>query len=946
MNEKFISDKDFIKAALFHDIGKLVWRAVRKGGRHEKLSADFIDAHPELFEQPERVRYVAASHHHRGEFRIRKSDPGNELADLIRLADRLSSGERRHFDVEEEGEKEELKPDHWGTKTPFYSVFPLMKLQSESGDTDESVKNYAYHDSASLEELIEKSEHHFPFKLEKRELNKESSSPVSEDEMTLTRDTSENQRDNYIELYKELDEQIRCFTKEDDIGSLLDFLHRMLWAVPSSTCFYLPWIKSLRIPYRGDVSLYDHMKTTAAIALCLRSHNELLENAEYRDDLRAGLYHYGTDQDKIKDQQWTQLDEKRFRLIGGDMNGIQKYIYGIAQPASVKGVAKRLRGRSFYVSALLDRLAHRIIEGLSLSPVNLLYCSGGRFYVLAPNVEKEPGMLDGIIEKVEKGFKEAYYGELGLTTAYIDLSPRELVNYNDCLDRLNKEINVAKSQKFIRAMTDGDSDWRDFTQKFNRSIYGEDDDRDDPGRARLKPCSSCGLHTASSRPREDPDDAGICDECFKQKQMGGLLVKSDILVHVRYGKRNNKAAPVSSVEEKESFPYPQSLPINEKLWLMPGNQQSEAAGIDEAKALLLEKWKEGDIQKLEARLMNDPARYLKLLGGTGEKRIAARYGFLSHVVPAATEEMPEDKTAGKEKLKPGDVVDFSRIADLSEGDKLLGILRMDVDLLGLAFSLGLDRENPHQKSDKSISRLSTMSRMLELFFGAIVDNICLDLSEKYRDGISSDDSRYSLINGIRGSIFYVAYSGGDDLFIIGPASEIPGLAYEIHRKFTQFTAQNPDWTISAGISFCKPKYPVKRFAHETGELLDRAKSAGRNRVAILDRVVRWKEYDDVPGLKELMEFGEKMKEFIDDGKMPRNLAHQLLRLTRVHALPGGEDYSPRIIPAIIYRIRRNVGDLSVRNELLENLVTGKNSIGRQKYMTVPCNLALMRTRRV
>ena len=50
---------------------------------------------------------------------------------------------------------------------------------------------------------------------------------------------------------------------------------------------------------------------------------------------------------------------------------------------------------------------------------------------------------------------------------------------------------------------------------------------------------------------------------------------------------------------------------------------------------------------------------------------------------------------------------------------------MDIDNLGAIFSTGFEEEN------KSIARISTLSRMIDLFFCGYINKICDDLSKEY-----------------------------------------------------------------------------------------------------------------------------------------------------------------------------------------------------------------------
>ena len=93
-----------------------------------------------------------------------------------------------------------------------------------------------------------------------------------------------------------------------------------------------------------DISLFDHLKTTCAIASCIYKFHEreLDENLE----------------EKIKDR-----DSKKYLLIGGDVSGIQDFIYRI----SSKGALKLLRGRSFYLEMFCEDIVHEIVERLQAS---------------------------------------------------------------------------------------------------------------------------------------------------------------------------------------------------------------------------------------------------------------------------------------------------------------------------------------------------------------------------------------------------------------------------------------------------------------------------------------------------------------------------------------------------------------------------------------------------
>jgi len=70
----------------------------------------------------------------------------------------------------------------------------------------------------------------------------------------------------------------------------------------------------------------------------------------------------------------------------------------------------------------------------------------------------------------------------------------------------------------------------------------------------------------------------------------------------------------------------------------------------------------------------------------------------------------EEDEEGNKIVHPGQVLSFSTLAHMSLGDKKIGILKMDVDNLGLIFSLGLGDVGSGKL--RSISRLAGLSRQI------------------------------------------------------------------------------------------------------------------------------------------------------------------------------------------------------------------------------------------
>ncbi|RKZ19828.1 type III-A CRISPR-associated protein Cas10/Csm1, partial [bacterium] len=168
-----------------------------------------------------------------------------------------------------------------------------------------------------------------------------------------------------------------------------EYLLKMYFSfIPSAS----PW--DTQHFYLPDISLYFHSKLTAAIAGCLY---KVLNNEEDMDSkLEEILSKKGIYYDNI------------FLLVGGDISGIQKFIYTLTS----KGAAKTLRGRSVYLELLTRTAARYILRRFEFPDLNIIYEGGGRFYILLPGfVEKE---LKEISEDIEKKMFEIHQGELNV----------------------------------------------------------------------------------------------------------------------------------------------------------------------------------------------------------------------------------------------------------------------------------------------------------------------------------------------------------------------------------------------------------------------------------------------------------------------------------------------------------------------------------------------------
>ncbi len=174
------------------------------------------------------------------------------------------------------------------------------------------------------------------------------------------------------------------------IENLLPILNRFTSTVPSST-IHLP-----------DVSLFDHLKSVAAFAGCLFEY--IKENETSSIQLTDG--------------------NSPIALLGGDLSGIQQYIYNIASSEA----AKNLKGRSFYLQMLIKNIVIKLLDALALSSVHIVYASGGGFYLLVPNLEKTNGKIEHIKNEIAEKIFSEHRTKLFLAIAFEKVTVSQLMN--------------------------------------------------------------------------------------------------------------------------------------------------------------------------------------------------------------------------------------------------------------------------------------------------------------------------------------------------------------------------------------------------------------------------------------------------------------------------------------------------------------------------------------
>ena len=196
-------------------------------------------------------------------------------------------------------------------------------------------------------------------------------------------------------------------------------------AIPAATAFGT----------KPEVSLYDHSKTTAALATALWRWHE----AERQTDAAAAA--------GLKDR--SDWNTQKFLLIQGDFFGIQDFVFAEGSQTN-KAAAKLLRGRSFQVSLFTELAALKVLEALALPPTSQITNAAGKFLIVAPNTQAAKDALKTVTQEINQWFLTHSFGLAGLGLVGKPASCNDFLkgNFKALMGSLFSELEKAKLQRF------------------------------------------------------------------------------------------------------------------------------------------------------------------------------------------------------------------------------------------------------------------------------------------------------------------------------------------------------------------------------------------------------------------------------------------------------------------------------------------------------------------
>lgn len=438
-------------SGLLHDIGKLYqrayWGCAPEGvldWSHPAYTEWVIQRrYRSLFEQaglePNWLSQVAARHHE-GWRDKPQYQPQTPEQWCVALADTYASRERMEvLEVDEKGGCATDTPLK-SVFTPLKSVFANLQVQKTYGQPG--------HGYSMVEAVQEVG------------LKLGGAYPQAEPKPNVSRNA-------YWCLAERLDARLATLAQhslslEALLMNLLGIFQELLWNVPSDT------------QGEPDVSLFDHLRLTGAIAAALWA------------------YHGGSPTvEALKDQR-----PEKFLLVLGDLGGIQSHIYRIqAAQTGTGGIAKRLRARSLEVSLAAEAMGLELLQRTGFTPLQRIMSAGGKFYLLLPNTQAVQEALEEVRGRWEEWALAQGATLLPFLAAH-PFAPAGFRGFSQVLKEAHQKLAAAKLRPLSSQLS---------TPYLNS------------GSASLRPCAACG-----ARPAKSANDE-LCHGCERDEHTGRLI---------------------------------------------------------------------------------------------------------------------------------------------------------------------------------------------------------------------------------------------------------------------------------------------------------------------------------------------------------------------------------------------------------------------------------------
>lgn len=434
---------------------------------------------------------------------------------------------------------------------------------------------------------------------------------------TDSKETDDNTEQLWKDFLQEFD-SIKALSAECFTETLLNLLLKYTANLPTS-------------PAEPDVPLFDSIKMTAAISICLSA----VQNSGDSPD-------------------------NPFLLIGGDVSGIQPYIYMTVS----KYAGKSLKGRSYYIRLLTDAIVRYILKELDLTRANIIYNSGGSFYILAPNTGETSDRLANVIHSIERKMFTAHRNNLYVAIDSVEIGADAFL----CGDR-DGQLQEKWGELFLKRDRKKSSCYAAIIKNNYNDFFC--------------PSMSGGGAALDTVTGEEflPDEKPVTE--------GGLVLKRTTYGQIQLGKtlRDTDIVVVSTAKIK-------NLEENGALCMEPAGLGIYYYFLDRTGALML----------LHDCHKTGPVSIVTFNGKDGN----------CNFIP----ETPHDFIYELD-FYGGNEFNGRTFEEMCENPKFsrMGVLSMDVDNLGYIFQNGIE------KRKATLPRFAALSRSFDFFFSGYINTI-------------------------------------------------------------------------------------------------------------------------------------------------------------------------------------------------------------------------------
>jgi len=462
-----------IYGALLHDIGKLIKRGLQgkasyhykhqelgeKWAREVGLSEDIvtiIKRHHQLRKNEDKYYELSVNTYSGGDIALHNS------LKVVDIADNLSAGmERKDFNTNTGSFKRDA-----GLKSIFSNIHLNNSYKANHHNIWEpkNLKEYPY-----------------PIKSEEFNPNKQVAF--------------------YTKLWDDFRDEFMIVKNNLNEDTLLLLLQKYTFMIPEHTL-----VTDSGPP---DTSLYHHLKSTAAVSLCIYKHLTEEKGLEWgKTDLSKDIYN---------------INDNKFLLIAGDFSGIQKFIYTITSKAALKTV----RARSFYLELLAECIVSHLVQELELCRSCIIYNSGGGFYLLAPNTNKVKDKIHFFKEKIN----QYLFDKFGFLL-YVTLAARPLCGNNLKGKVKDKDLPLGKIWSLLKQDL-GKQKGRKWIEIFTNDFEKVFEPFEEKGN-----CAACHqpIDKFGSIKLED-ESLNLCSFCRNMVELGKRLPDLEVFYEIKEVKK-------------------------------------------------------------------------------------------------------------------------------------------------------------------------------------------------------------------------------------------------------------------------------------------------------------------------------------------------------------------------------------------------------------------------